>query len=662
MITRHLRLIATALLLGCVARIWHVLILRLQAPDPTPLAPWLVAVFALVFVAARMGRNQTEPAGVLDRWWSQVDGIALLFLACFLLFTFVFDQAYERASSDGREYYVQVRSLLIDHDLSFLNENATFGVRGTASRYPFGATLLWAPFFLLCHVWLWVMNLMGGTFALDGYINPYQRAVGVGSLVYGCAGLVLAYKAVARDFPRWLAATATLAICCGAFYVWYVTVENSMVHAASWFGTTLFLYLFQRNRYPSAPRGWIALGVAAGLMTIVRWQNATFLVAPVVYWISRAIQDIRAHAPHAMRNLAVGGAVSATAGFLVFFPQLLFWKVVSGEWVAPPTAAHGFHPGSSHVTDVLFSPNHGLLSMTPLVYLALLGLPLYAKRDRVFSIVLAAGFLTQLWVNGAVEIWWGGAGFGARRFDNCLVVFVMGLAALLVWLREHPLVAPATVVGTFVAGNLLLMRDVKTGALPSAAPGMTGAAIANAIYEHIGNPFSFPANVVVGHRMGGGPVLYDRLAGHAYNNVEFAFGTNDDKLFLTNGWLAPETGATGPFRWASGKSASVALHLLTAMNYRLTVICSPFTYPGRPPQTMDVLLNGRQVQRLTLDGDLREYQVDIPADALTAGFNRLTFAFGYSTSPHAVGLSGDTRSLAVMFASLQFRQQPAFTR
>ena len=38
---------------------------------------------------------------------------------------------------------------------------------------------------------------------------------------------------------------------------------------------------------------------------------------------------------------------------------------------------------------------------------------------------MAAGVLGQLWVNGAVEIWWGGVGFGARRFSNSMLVFAV---------------------------------------------------------------------------------------------------------------------------------------------------------------------------------------------------------------------------------------------
>ncbi|MDA2915217.1 hypothetical protein MYX77_14930, partial [Acidobacteriia bacterium AH_259_A11_L15] len=69
----------------------------------------------------------------------------------------VFHVSYLRASSDGRNYFVHVRSLLIDHDLDLANEIATFRAPGNAAIFPFGSAVLWIPFFVAGHLWLGVL-------------------------------------------------------------------------------------------------------------------------------------------------------------------------------------------------------------------------------------------------------------------------------------------------------------------------------------------------------------------------------------------------------------------------------------------------------------------------------------------------------------------------
>ena len=94
--------------------------------------------------------------------------------------------------------------LVMDWDLDFANDEAVFGGRG-ARQYAFGAPILWSPFFILGHVWLSALNLLGGDLRVDGYYFPYQRAVGLGTLLYGFVGLVLIYRVLRRYFSKGLA-------------------------------------------------------------------------------------------------------------------------------------------------------------------------------------------------------------------------------------------------------------------------------------------------------------------------------------------------------------------------------------------------------------------------------------------------------------------------
>ena len=635
------RLVCAGVLAACVLKLWHILLLRQLLDSPLQLGAWLFAILVLVVIGFRPARTTVAACGLL------------------LTLVFLFHWGYERAASDGWEYFVQVRSLVIDRDLDFRNDYATLPVRGTAEIYPFGAALLWTPFMVLAHGWLWLLNLFGGDHTLDGFGNPYQRAVGLGTLLYGFLGLVLVWRVLRDYFDPIIAALSTTFICFGSFLLWYLTVESSMVHGMSFFATTLFLFVWHRGRLQPTepvdtpgwfrPRWWVMLGLTAGLMTMVRWQNITFIAAPLAISLFQCWRR-RQPSVHAALLFA-GGAVVA------FLPQLVFWKLVRGSWFAVPASEHAFDLTSLHTADVLFSPNHGLLTSTPLLYLAVLGVPFFFGRDRALATVLAAGFVGQLIVNSGVDTWWGGSGFGARRFDNSLLLFAAGLGSVLVFCRKRPLVAPLALAGVLVAGNLSLMQDMRTVRVPS-GEGITFLGMFERLYSRTGSPFSFPYNVYFAWAYDAPPVLYDRLRGRTYNNVAIDFGEDADDLFLGNGWHVAERNGAVTARWATGKGSSIVVPLKAASDYRLEIVCEPFAPPGAPTQTMDVIVNGHRVTQLVVTPGMRPYTVEIPAAVLRRDLNSFRFLYSYSMSPKETGTATDSRSLAVMFDTFRLTRKP----
>ena len=359
--------VAHAALLLVAVDLFDVLLRKRYSDEPVVLAGLLLAAFVLVLVARGLARFGGGRDTRLSRSWRRLDAPALALLAFFLGLVFLFHHGYLRAGSDGREYFVQVRSLVMDWDLNFANENATFGVRGTADRYAFGASILWAPFFLACHWWLGLLGFVGIQLARDGYTNPYQMAVGLGSLVYGCAGLVLVYRMVREYVSDWLAVTATVSVCAGSFLMWYLTVENSMVHGASMFSTTLFVFLWHRSRRVRSVRAWALLGVAAGLMAMVRWQNVLFVVFPIAdalrdyttAWVGGAAALARVARAHAAFCATSLSGVLAPALVLAERPRSL-----AGRSCGRPRCLLA---GDRNRAGSLLSPSRSLFDKSPSV-------------------------------------------------------------------------------------------------------------------------------------------------------------------------------------------------------------------------------------------------------------------------------------------------------
>ena len=657
------RFTVTLLSLACMV-VWHISLLWLYRDNPLILSAWLTAVFVLVLVTSQFSKHVSPASrGILTRQFARLDGNGIVFILFFLVLLLLFHIGFERAASDGRSYFVQVRSLVMDWDLDFTNDETMFGGHG-ARQYAFGAPLLWSPFFILGHIWLSALNAvalipdLGGVVRLDGYYFPYQRAVGLGTLFYGFIGLVLIYRIVRRYCSQGVANLSTLGLCATSFLIWYLTVDNSMVHGVSMFATALFLFLWHQHRDTPSHVPWTQLGIAAGVMMMVRWQNIAFAVLPLAdlawsVWCNQT-DNYRERVSIISRGLLRFSLAAAIA----FSPQLLFWESVYGSFLYLPTQEHAFEPSviPPYITDVLFSSNRGLLSWTPVITAALIGLVFFARDHTRVALVLAGGFLAQVWINGSVEIWWGGVGFGARRFANCAVIFAVGLAGLLTAIQRRPLIAPTVTLVALLLFNTVFMLGYRNGSL-SPTEGVTFNSVTNQLYEFIGNPFSLPVSAYVAWRYDVGLPVYDRLRGRTYNNLSIDIGAPGDERFLGHGWAAREQHPNFSFRWADSHSSTVLIPLKTnADDYLLEIEWGPFSAPELPPQIVSIDVNNIPVTALTLRPGVHVDRITIPSAALQSNLNQIRFRYEYAVAPQDLGISEDQRQLAIQVASVRLQR------
>ncbi len=640
-------------------RVWNILLLKQYLDRPGIVAGWLAAAFVLVIVAREMSVGVQPPQrSRLQHGYASIRCADLSLIVLLFILLFLFHWGFARAASDGREYFVQVRSLVIDGDLDLSNENATFGVRGTGGNYPFGVALLWAPFFALAHGWLGLLNLAGAEYPRGGFFNPYQRAIGIGSLVYGFVALVLIHRLLCRYYPRRLAAASTIAITAGSFIIWYLVADNSMSHGVSMFAVTLFIYLWHDGRGDDSVRRWAVLGAATGLMSLVRWQNVLFVVFPAVeelgYLIGRTRRnhsgdaaEVEGSGRAAWMRLAALRYAAFVVAFLAFFsPQFIAWHSMRGGWFSLPVAAHGTELASPALGDVLFSPDRGLFSWTPLLLLAVLGLVPFARRERQFGSLLIIALLLQTYINATVE--WGGHGFGARRFANCALIFAFGLAALLHGMKRRPALAPMLLVSIAVIGNVFFMVGMRAGDVPP-----TGTVrfrdMVGATTSRVGNPFALPMSALTALRFNTDLGFYERAGSQTFNNLRIDVGGADDRRFLVRGWSGPEVAGDATFRWSDGPESTVVVPLKEAVDYLLEFHGAPFAPGETELQVVEVWINDEFVGRVAVTGEVRTYRIAIDGAVLRPKFNEIRLRYAWTASPRSVGASDDSRELAVRF-------------
>jgi hypothetical protein len=555
-------------------------------------------------------------------------GLIVLALALAALTATLFSHDY-RITSDGVDHYVYLRSLAVDHDLNLANDYAVVSPRGeaatettplgrTGNAHPVGPAIAWAPFYLVADV---VSRLTGRP--TDGLSPLYLDAVSFGSLLYGWLGLVLLYRTAAREAGRAPALLASLGIGFGTFLYWYLAFAPTMAHAPAFAAAALFVYLWllplPHGRYHA-----VALGAACGLAALMKWSSVLLVLLPAVEALPQLLR------PRQWRRLLEQALAFALAAALVFSPQMIVWKLLYGSALTIPQGS-AFVAGAPAWGGVLFSPRHGLFSWSPILYLGALGLVAWLWRGggpwRVIASVAFGLALTR--ANAGVADWWGGSAFGARRFDALLPLLGIGLALAIAGLarvaRSRPLLPAAALVGALVAWNLLVAQQYRSGAWDYAGPVAfedMGRGAVSAIDRSVGSPFSLPASLWEWLRGGPSPAGYESLymeRRHARWSIRMGL---DDRIFLEDGWSEPrETeGATCRFIARGGAGFVVPLH--EARVYRFGARVHASTSAAEPPK-LRLLVNDRFVGAWTLAPGWKDYEIEVPADAVRPGRNAL---------------------------------------
>ncbi|HYP39525.1 MAG TPA: glycosyltransferase family 39 protein [Chloroflexia bacterium] len=425
----------------------------------------------------------TPERSAARRWWHDRALVALV-----TLFVVVAPLVTSRIyASDEIQYFAYTHSLFFDGDLDFSNQYLYFyesdKVKFQAiyedlylkhepetglpiNVAPIGTGLLWMPSFAAAHSFVLAASALGMDIPANGYSQPYIVAICLTSYLYGCLGLLLCYLLAKGLFGSGVAAFAVATVWLATPLVFYTVVAPPWSHATSLFTVTLFLWYWNRTRRKEGRslREWALLGASAGLMMLVREQDALFMVVPATEAALALVGDWRAKVQALTANIrrwVIGLLLMGITAAVVFVPQLIAYRVITGGFGPSKVVSGKFTWTAPNALNVLFSPEHGLIPWTPVLVLALIGLALLWRTDRTLTLALSVAFLLQVYVAGSFLTWQSAGSFGQRRFINSTSIFVLGACALVAWALANgcPKWLIAGVAALFVAWNAGLLMQ-----------------------------------------------------------------------------------------------------------------------------------------------------------------------------------------------------------
>jgi hypothetical protein len=573
-----------------------------------------------------------------------VPGCIILIIVLIILGVLMVRYTGFTVRSDGSNYYAYLRSVVFDRDLNFHNEFSRFDkafwdtykpketITGHYTNvFSVGPAVLWAPFYLITHIIVVIANALGAGFKADGFSAPYLMAVNIGSLIYSFAGIYLVFLLCRKYFGRWVSLTASLTAWLATFITFYTVYQPYMSHTVSFFTVTLFVYYWHSTRSARSLSQWALLGLLAGLMMLVRWQNALFMIIPALESILLYMKYISYKNSRSIKYLLGSNLVFLLLVVIGFLPQMIAWKVIYGSFLTLPQGSGFLRWGNPCLSEILFSSRHGLFSWTPVTYIAAAGWFLLYKKDRFLAISGLIAITLMAYVNSVVSDWWAGWGFGMRRFDGIIVFIALGVAAVIDRIKK---VSPITsaisgiiILVVFTSFNWFLMS--KTGNTihpggPVAFNQVFGLSD-KGIYKYTGYPFSIPANLIFSLRYSLSPARYDTLVGGYIDDPCFYGDTikfEGASPLLGSGWSQPNTVQSSPARKITASPSIVFIPIRTVTGFEMTV-------SGISAKTSTVKaalkLNGQTLCDIMLQPKWQQISYKISANRLRPGINKLEF-------------------------------------
>lgn len=656
------------LLAACIAELASRLVARtsvLALAGWTP-AHWLLVALAAVAALATVRRPSRQ----------RLPGASQIFLALFAAGLAAQLHFGARLQSDGFYYFAYLRSITFDGDVEFSNDYKLLGLgdkphlfvptpTGYAqSAWTIGPSIAWSPFFGAGHLVATWLSRTDPNVSTNGISFPYRQAVGVAGLFYALLGCWFCYRIAARFYPERYAASATALTMLGSFMVWYTVKEPSMTHAPSMAAVAAFVFGWLSTRtdadggFARTTRQWAWLGLLAGVMTTIRWQNALFALLPAADALVMLVLAWRAGSVPRLKRTLLAGLLFTACATLGFVPQMIAWNSIYGSWLAVSPLGPQIRWWDPHLVDILFSSRNGLFSWSPVLYLGAIGLCLFAGRRPAIGIPMIVSLAVMIYFNASVQDWWGSAGFGGRRFDGTIPLFVVGVAAFSAWSVRMARRHPGRMVGMIGIGlvlwNVALMQVAHEGTVrigESVSFGDTSAAQTRELHKWFGNPFTYPVSLGFAMRNRVAPSDYDLLGVNRifgdplrpYGRIDIGEG---DDWVLGDGWHAAERSGDGTtFRWVASP-ATMRLPLDHAAPLRIQIRMHAFGYAGAPPQALTIVVNGHPLEPRPVSPGWEVVEIDTPADIWRGGVNRLRFEFSQAARPADVDLGGDTRSLS----------------
>jgi len=342
-------------------------------------------------------------------------------------------------SWDTFGYYLYLPATFIYHDLFQLHfvgdimhkyplseyfYAARIGPSGNyVMNYSLGTAILYLPFFFIGHLLAALLH-----YDMDGFSAPYQYAIYAGGAVYTLAGIVLTMRNLRFFFTEKLSALLLIILLLGTNYFYYTVIENAMTHNYLFTVGACIIYCTIKWHQQQKLRQAFAVGLLIGLAIVIRPTEILWCFIPLL-WALKDFNTLQQKLLLVKQNL-LQVLCLITGVVLVGLIQMAYWKAASGKFIY--YSYDGFFDFlDPHISLGLFSLRKGWLVYTPVMALALLGIPFLWRSRKELLLVCLTYTVAIIYITFSWHAWPYGGSFGARPMVEAYALLLFPMGALL---------------------------------------------------------------------------------------------------------------------------------------------------------------------------------------------------------------------------------------
>ena len=327
----------------------------------------------------------------------------------------------------------------------------------------YGLAALYAPFFIAAHTFASLFDI-----APYGFSWPYQLSVQIAALFYLILGLFIVRKILLKYFNETATTLTLLGVVLGTNLYYYASFEAGMSHVYNFFLISLFLLLLIRWLKSPSFLASILLGLTTGMVVLVRPSNllivSLFLFWDVFGWkgfMQRIVMFFKQFHKVLLMILM---------SFLIWVPQFLYWNFIVGQYIY---FSYGdnvqFFWNDPQIINILFSYRKGWLLYTPIMAIAIMGIPFLTKYLNKTIIPVSLILAIYAYVLSCWCFWWFGGGFGSRGFIDIYGIMAIPFAAITTYFisnkKKYIKIGFMLLFILLIGHNLFEMAQYRNGAI-----------------------------------------------------------------------------------------------------------------------------------------------------------------------------------------------------
>ena len=278
------------------------------------------------------------------------------------------------------------------------------------TKYTYGVALMESPFFLIAGL----VSHITGYDDEKGFSMLYMRMMCLAAVVWLILGIWFLKKFLDFYFRPAVGFFVITMIFLGTNLFYYSLIDGMMSHVYSFFLFAFYLYVLKKFQATRRYRYFIILCLSLALAVLIRPTNI-LLGSIFFFWDTDAPAEWLKRIKQFMKPSFFLCFLAIL--FILFLPQMIYWKYLSGSWLHFSYRDEGFtNWRNPEITAVLFSPLNGLFTYTPLVFIFITGIFMMIFRKTQNGWLIATLFVLVTIICASWKMWYFGCSFGQRSF------------------------------------------------------------------------------------------------------------------------------------------------------------------------------------------------------------------------------------------------------